>query len=139
MSCSAGQCAFPDCVKGCPTAYRFACPLTQICVFSHRQVYKNFKFFYCFGLHFGISSLFILWGNLFFRFTWKKVKKDKKEHKGKLTSRKRSAQAVPGVSPSPTRLQYIYKYSKMDIQNLYCQIRHEFSREIESDKSLKIR
>lgn len=39
-----------------------------------------------------------------------------KEHKGKLTSRKRSAQAVPGVSLSPTHFQCIYKYAKMDIQ-----------------------
>lgn len=39
-----------------------------------------------------------------------------KEHKGKLTSRKRSAQAVPGVSLPPTRLQCIYKCAKMDIQ-----------------------
>lgn len=39
-----------------------------------------------------------------------------KEHKGKLTARKRSAQAVPGVSLSPTRFRYIYKYANMDIQ-----------------------
>lgn len=39
-----------------------------------------------------------------------------KEHKGKLTARKRSAQAVPGVSLSPTRFGYIYKYVAIDIQ-----------------------
>lgn len=85
------------------------------------------------------QSIYLMGESIFLDPPGKKVKKDKKEHKGKLTSRKRSAQAVPGVSLSPIRLQYIYKYSKMDIQNPYCQIRHEFSREIEFGKSLKIR